>query len=152
MVGARFRRNKAKPCRGLLIRARGGERLRRECCGVRERLRHGCSAGEWRSDAAVDVHCAPMGPWRRGCGRSGGSAPSAGWRDSRAVCDSRGQRSEEGPSLARFARYAFPDGALQRFSDAWCAYLAKASSFWIHGDDILPRRGAFPVRGPFGNA
>ncbi len=34
MVGARFRRNKANPCRGLLILARDGERLRRECCGV----------------------------------------------------------------------------------------------------------------------
>ena len=114
------------------------------------------------ADAAADARCDPMGPWRRGCGRSRCSAaprPRAlgrfvdtGWQDSRAVHDSRGPCSEKGPSLARFARYAFPDGALQRFSDAWCAYLAKASSFWIHGDDILPRRGAFPVRGPFGNA
>ena len=92
--------------------------------------------------------------WSRhwSCGRSGGLVPSAGWQDSRAVRDSRGQCSEKGPSLARYARYAFPNGALQRFSDAWRAYLAKASSFWMHGGDMLPGKGAFPVRGPFGNA
>ena len=74
------------------------------------------------------------------------------WQDMRAVHDSRGQCSEKGPSLARSARYAFPKGDLRGFSDTWRAYLAKASSFWIHGGDMLPGRGAFPVRGPFGDA
>ena len=66
--------------------------------------------------------------------------------------DSGDQCGEKGPSLARSARYAFPKGGLQGFSDAWRAYLANASSFWIHGGDILPGRGAFPVRGPFWDA
>ena len=66
--------------------------------------------------------------------------------------DSRGQCSEKGPSLARSARYAFPNGALQRFSDAWRGNIAKASSFWMHGGDMLPGRDAFLVRGPFRDA
>ena len=73
------------------------------------------------------------------------------WQDSRAMHDPRGQCGEKGPSLARSARYAFPKGGLRRFSDAWRAYLANASSFWMHGGDMLPGRGAFPVRGPFGD-
>ena len=64
----------------------------------------------------------------------------------------RGQRSEKGRLAARSSRGAFPDGCLQGFSDAWRAYLAKTSSFRIHGGEMLPRTGAFPVRGPFGNA
>ncbi len=36
--------------------------------------------------------------------------------------------------------------------NTWGAYLAKTSSFWIHGGDILPRKGVFPVRDSFGNA
>ena len=36
--------------------------------------------------------------------------------------------------------------------NTWGAYLAKISSFWIHGGDILPRKGVFPVRDSFGNA
>ena len=71
------------------------------------------------------------------------------WQDSRAVRDSRGLCSEKGPSLARSTRYAFPKGDLQRFSDAWRANLAKISSFWTHSGDMLPGRGAFPVRGRF---
>ena len=74
------------------------------------------------------------------------------WQDLRAVHDLRGPRSEKGPFMARSSRGVFSDGCLRRFSDAWREYLAEASSFWMHGGDMLPRTGAFPVRGPFGNA
>ena len=75
-----------------------------------------------------------------------------GWQDSRAVHDSRGLYSERGPFLARSSRGAFPKGDLRGFSDAWRAYPAKASSFRIHGGDMLPRTGDFPVRGHFWDA
>ena len=54
--------------------------------------------------------------------------------------------------MARYPRDVFPNGALQGILNTWGAYLAKISSFWIHGGDILPRKGVFPVRGSFGNA
>ena len=66
--------------------------------------------------------------------------------------DSKGQCSGKGPFLARSSRCAFPKGGLRRFSDAWRAYLANASSFWMHGGDMLPRTGDFPVRGHFWDA
>ena len=72
-----------------------------------------------------------------------------GRQEERAVHDSRGLCSEKGSFLARSSRGVSSDGDLRGFSDAWRAYLAKASSFWIHGGDILPRRGPFPVRGLF---
>ena len=72
-----------------------------------------------------------------------------GWQDSRAVHDSRGLCSESGPFMARSSRGVFPNGCLRGFSDAWRAYPAKISSFWIHGGDMLPRTGDFPVRGHF---
>ena len=75
-----------------------------------------------------------------------------GWQDSRAVHDSRGLCSESGPFMARSSRGVFPNGCLRGFSDAWRAYPAKASSFWIHGGDMLPRTGDFPVRGHFRDA
>ena len=53
--------------------------------------------------------------------------------------------------MARYPRDVFPNGALQGILNTWGAYLAKISSFWIHGGDILPRKGVFPVRGSFGN-
>ena len=84
--------------------------------------------------------------------RSRCSAAPVGWRYSRAVRDSRGRCGEKGPSLARSSRGVFPKGDLQGFSDTWRAYLANASSFWMHGGDMLPGRGAFLVRGPFGDA
>ena len=84
--------------------------------------------------------------------RALGRFVDAGWQDSRAVHDSRGPRSEKGPFLARSSRGASPNARLRGFSDARRAYLAKAGSFRMHGGDILPGRGAFPVRGPFGNA
>ena len=116
--------------------------------------------GGWRRE-----YC---GRWRRGCGHSGGGccgrvvqwgaavplAPScasvlwaagarsvwrcAGWQDSRVVRDLRGPCSEKGPFLARSSRYAFPKGDLRGFSDTWRANLAKASSFRMHGGDMLP--------------
>lgn len=81
------------------------------------------------ADAAADARCDPMGPWRRGCGRSRCSAVPVGWQDSRAVRDSRGQCGEKGPSLARSSRYAFPKG------DCW--------AFRIHGAHILPNPARF---------
>ena len=45
------------------------------------------------------------------------------------MCDSRGPCSEKVPFLARSSRGAFPKGGLRGFSDAWRAYLARASSF-----------------------
>ena len=74
------------------------------------------------------------------------------WQDLRAVRDSRGPCSEKGPFLARSPRGVFPNGCLQGFSNAWRAYLAKASSFRMHGARILPRTGDFPVRGRFRDA
>ena len=74
------------------------------------------------------------------------------WQDPRAVHDLRGARSEKGPFLARSSRGASPNARLRGFSDAWRAYLAEAGSFRMHGGNMLPGRGVFPVRGPFGNA
>ena len=54
--------------------------------------------------------------------------------------------------MARSARGVYTSDDLQGFLDTWHAYLAKTSSFWIHGAHILPRTGVFLVRGPFGNA
>ena len=51
------------------------------------------------------------------------------WQDLRAVHDSRGPCSERRPFLARSSRGVFPNSCLQGFSDAWRAYLAKASPF-----------------------
>ena len=74
------------------------------------------------------------------------------WQDLRAVRDSRGPCSEKGPFLARSSRGVSSDGGLRGFSDAWRVYLAKASSFRMHGVRILPRTGDFPVRGRFRDA
>lgn len=66
--------------------------------------------------------------------------------------DLRGLCSEKRPSLARCSPDASSNGALQGILNTWGAYLAKISSFWIHGGDILPRKGVFPVWDSFGNA
>ena len=77
------------------------------------------------------------------------------WQDLRAVRDSRGPCSEKGPFLARSSRGVSSNGDLRGISDAWCAYLAKASPFsdaWsakpatdcrpgTHRGGILPRQG-----------
>lgn len=52
-----------------------------------------------------------------------------GRQEERAVHDSRGPCSEKGSFLARSSRGVSSDGDLRGFSDAWHAYLAKASSF-----------------------
>ena len=51
------------------------------------------------------------------------------WQDLRAVRDSRGPCSEKGSFLARSSRGVSSNGDLRGISDAWCAYLAKASPF-----------------------
>ena len=84
--------------------------------------------------------------------RALGRFVDAGWQDLRAVHDSRGPCSERRPFLARSSRGVFPNSCLQGFSDAWRAYLAKASSFRMRGARILPRTGDFPVRSPLGDA
>lgn len=51
--------------------------------------------------------------------------------------DLRGLCSEKGPSLARSSLGVSFNGDLQGILNTWGAYLAKISSFWIHGGDIL---------------
>ena len=51
------------------------------------------------------------------------------WQDLRAVRDSGGPCSEKGPFLARSSRGVSSNGDLRGISDAWRAYLAKASPF-----------------------
>ena len=51
------------------------------------------------------------------------------WQDSRAVHDSRGPCSEKRLFLARSSSGVSSDGDLRGISDAWRAYLAKASPF-----------------------
>ena len=73
----------------------------------------------------------------------------AGWQDLRAVHDSRCPCSEKGPFLARYSRGVSSNGDLRGFSDTWRAHLAKASSFWMHGAQILPRSPPFSSEAPF---
>ena len=61
--------------------------------------------------------------------RAQGLANAESWQDLRDVHDSRGLCSEKGSFLARYSRGVSSNGDLQGFSDAWRAYLAKASSF-----------------------
>lgn len=49
--------------------------------------------------------------------------------------------------MARSPRGIFPNGSLQGYLDTRRANLARTSSFWIHGGDILPLRGVISVRG-----
>ena len=49
--------------------------------------------------------------------------------------------------MARSPRGVFPNGGLQGYLDTRRANLAKTSSFWIHGGDVLPLRGVISVRG-----
>ena len=84
--------------------------------------------------------------------RALGRFVDAGWQDLRTMHDSRGPCSEKGPFLARHSRGVSSNGGLRGFSDAWRAYLAKASSFRMRGARILPRTGDFPVRGRFRDA
>ena len=61
--------------------------------------------------------------------RALGRFVDAGWQDLRAVHDSRGPCSEKRPFLARSSRGVSSDGDLRGISDAWRAYLARASPF-----------------------
>ena len=128
---------------GVWERLRCGCRWHRECCGRCAAMR--AAAWLW---AARAVLCCSAAPGSRALGRF----VDAGWQDSRAVRDSRGPCSEKGPFLAGSSRGVFSNGCLRGFSDAWRAYLAKASSFRMHGVRILPRTGDFPVRGRFRDA
>ena len=84
--------------------------------------------------------------------RALGRFVDAGWQDLRTMHDSRGPCSEKCPFLAGSSRGVFPNGCLRGISDAWRAYLAKASSFRMRGARILPRTGDFPARGRFRDA
>ena len=61
--------------------------------------------------------------------RALGRFVDAGWQDSRAMRDSRGPCSEKCPFLAGYSRGVSSNGGLRGISDAWRAYLAKASPF-----------------------
>ena len=128
---------------GVWERLRCGCRWHRECCGWFAAMR--AAAWLWAA-RAVPRWSAAQGL------RALGRFVDAGWQDLRAVRDSRGLCSEKCPFLAGSSRGVFPNGCLQGFSDAWRAYLAKASSFRTHGARILPRTGDFPVRGRFRDA
>ena len=104
--------------------------------GVWERLRCGC---RWHRECCGWCAAMRAAAWLWALGRF----VDAGWQHSRAVHDSRGPCSESGPFMARSSRGVFPNGCLQGFSDAWRAYLAKASSFRMHGAHILPKPAHF---------
>lgn len=53
--------------------------------------------------------------------------------------------------MARSPRGVFPNGSLQGYLDTRRANLARTSSFWIHGGDILPLRDVISVKGLLGN-
>ena len=125
---------------GVWERLRCGCRWHRECCGWCAAMR--AAAWLW----AVRRWSAAQGLRALGC------FVDAGWQDSRAVHDSRGPCSEKCPFLARSSRGVSPNGCLRGISDAWRAYLAKASSFRMRGVRILPRTGDFPVRDHFRDA
>ena len=125
---------------GVWERLRCGCRWHRECCGWCAAMR--AAAWLW----AVRRWSAAQGLRALGC------FVDAGWQDSRAVHDSRGPCSEKCPFLARSSRGVSPNGCLRGTSDAWRAYLAKASSFRMRGVRILPRTGDFPVRDHFRDA
>ena len=95
----------------------------------------------WGVEALTSPRAAFLGRTGRGVAprlRALSLFGGAGWQDSRVVRDLRGPCSEKAPFVARSSRGAFPKGDLQGFSDTWRAYLAIASSFRIHGGDMLP--------------
>ena len=89
--------------------------------------------------------------WSRAEPRTKGRIAKA-WQYLPIVHDLRDSDGKRGALMARYPRDVFPNGALQGILNTWGAYLAKTSSFWMHGGDILPRKGVFPVQNPFGNA
>ena len=126
---------------------RGRTRIRTAHCSLAAALtviglRHRPQSGSYRDRARLPQTYAIMGGWGRRpqcevhlrypaplAFRSQGLANAESWQDLRDVHDSRGLRSEKGPFLARYSRGVSSNGDLQGFSDAWRAYLAKASSF-----------------------
>ena len=128
---------------GVWERLRCGCRWHRECCGWCAAMR--AAAWLWAA-RAVPCCSAALGLRALGC------FVDAGWQDLRTMHDSRGPCSEKGPFLAGSSRGVSSNGGLRGFSDTWRAYLAKASSFRMHGARILPRTGDFPVRGRFWDA
>ena len=127
---------------GAWGRLRCGCCWHRECCGWCAAMR--AAAWLW---AARAVLCCSAALWLRSLALFGG-----GWQDLRTMHDSRGPCSEKGPFMARSSRGVSSNGGLRGFSDTWRAYLAKASSFRMHGVRILPGRGDFPIRGHFRDA
>jgi|GEM_PF-6838610 len=93
----------------------------------RARLRQPCAImGGWGRRPQCEVHLRYPAPLAF---RSQGLANAESWQDLHVVHDSRGLCSEKGPFLARSSRGVSSDGDLRGISDAWRAYLAKASSF-----------------------
>ena len=105
---------------GVWERLRCGCRWHRECCGWCAAMR--AAAWLWAA-RAVPCCSAALGLRALGC------FVDAGWQDLRTMHDSRGPCSEKRPFLARSSRGVFPNGCLRGISDAWRAYLAKASPF-----------------------
>ena len=115
-------------------------------CHDRARLPQTCTIMGWGRRPQYEVHLRYPAPLAF---RAQGLANAESWQDLRDVHDSRGPCSEKCPFLARYSRGVSSNSDLQGFSDTWRANLAKVSSFWMHGGDMLPGRGAFPVRGTF---
>ena len=136
MVGARFRRNKAKPCRGLLISARGGECLRRECCGGCVVLQGaGAFTARLLGRRMAPLTLLPMPAvtrWGRGAGVAGARAVRRRRRDGRirAPCMIRGVSA---------AKRAPPWQDLR----AMHSRKAVCGAFRIHGAQILPMPARF---------
>ena len=93
-------------------------------------IAHGCRRRTqprwWGRRPQCEVHLRYPAPLAF---RSQGLANAESWQDLHVVHDSRGLCSEKGPFLARSSRGVSSDGDLRGISDAWRAYLAKASSF-----------------------
>ena len=132
--------HRSTACHGLRHRPQSGS------CRDRARLPQTYVTMGWGRRPQCEVHLRYPAPLAF---RAQGLANAESWQDLHAVHDSRGPCSEKGPFPARYSRGVSPDGGLRGFSDAWRAYLAKASSFRMRGARILPRTGDFPVRGLF---
>lgn len=63
------------------------------------------------------------------------------------LCMIKELRTEITPLSGKSPRGVFPNGGLQGYLDTRRVNLAKTSSFWIHGGDVLPLRGVISVRG-----
>ena len=123
-----------------IVRVSGGSSKLHEMNPRKHRAASHEAGGRARAACAAPAPLAPPATPKRN---------TQGWQDSHVVHDSRGLCSEKIPFVARSSRGVFPKGDLQGISDTWRANLAKVSSFWMHGGDMLPGRGAFPVRGTF---